>query len=197
MVTEARALTLPLAEKDVRELAAGQMVLLSGMLVTGRDRLHKYLFHERPPKEALPFVLEGSVLYHTGPVVKDERIIAAGPTTSNRVEMYEPWVIEHYGLRGVMGKGGMGQKTLEALEKFGCVYLHAIGGAAACLADRIKRIVGSWKAEEFGAAEAMWLLEVEDFPAVVTMDAHGRSLHAEIEKASHDKLVQLMGSEGG
>jgi fumarate hydratase class I len=197
MVIVARKLALPLSEADVRSLSAGQMVLLSGMLVTGRDRLHKFLFHERPPREALPFPMEGSVLYHTGPVVKDDRIIAAGPTTSMRVEMYEPWVIEHYGLRGVMGKGGMGPGTLEALGRFGCVYLNAIGGAAACLADRIKRIAGSWKLEEFGAAEAMWLLEVEDFPAVVTMDAHGRSLHADIERASRDKLLELIGAGGG
>lgn len=196
MVVVARKLNLPLAEADVRSLSAGQMVLISGMLVTGRDRLHKFLFHERPPKEALPFPLEGSVLYHTGPVVKDGKIIAAGPTTSIRVEMYEPWVIEHYGIRGVMGKGGMGHRTLEALGKSGCVYLNAIGGAAACLADRIKRIGGSWKLEEFGAAEAMWLLEVEDFPAVVTMDAHGRSLHEEIERASREKLRELIGAEG-
>lgn len=186
-------LDLPLSEDDVLGLNAGQLVLLRGRLVTGRDRLHKFLFHERPPREDIPFDLEGSVLYHTGPVIKDGRVIAAGPTTSIRVEMYEPWVIERYGLRGVMGKGGMGRATLEALRKFKAVYFQTIGGAAAYLADRIKGLEGGWKAGEFGAAEAMWALDVEDFPAVVTMDAHGRSLHDEIERFSRHRLMTLLG----
>lgn len=186
-------LDLPLSEDDVLGLNAGQLVLLRGRLVTGRDRLHKFLFHERPPREDIPFDLEGSVLYHTGPVIKDGRVIAAGPTTSIRVEMYEPWVIERYGLRGVMGKGGMGRATLEALRKFKAVYFQTIGGAAAYLADRIKGLEGGWKAGEFGAAEAMWALDVEDFPAVVTMDAHGRSLHDEIERFSGHRLMTLLG----
>jgi len=184
---------LPLSEEAVLGLNAGQMVLLSGRLVTGRDRLHKFLFHEKPPREDIPYGLEGSVLYHTGPVIKDGRVIAAGPTTSIRVEMYEPWVIERYGLRGVMGKGGMGRATLEALRRFKAVYFQTMGGAAAYLADRVKKVEGGWKAEEFGAAEAMWVLEVEDFPAVVTMDAHGRSLHDEIEKFSRQRLTALLG----
>jgi tartrate/fumarate subfamily iron-sulfur-dependent hydro-lyase beta chain len=192
---EAIKLTLPLKEEDVLRLRAGQMVLLSGRLVTGRDRLHKFLFHERPLRESLPFELEGAVLYHTGPIIKGGRVLAAGPTTSIRVEMYEPWVIEHYGIRGVMGKGGMGPGTLEALGKFKAVYFQAIGGAAACLADRVTRLEGGWKAEEFGPAEAVWLLEVEDFPAFVTMDAHGKSLHEEVEKASRERLSSLLNSK--
>jgi fumarate hydratase class I len=188
---QAKEITLPLTKQDVLNLNAGDTVLISGLLVTGRDRVHKFLFHERPPKEDLPFP-EGTILYHAGPIIRGNRVIAAGPTTSIRVEMYEPWVIEHYGIRGIMGKGGMGTKTLEAMKKFGCVYLNTIGGAASYLADRIKGIIGGFKVEEFGAAEAMWLLEVEDFPAVVTMDAHGKSLHEEIEKLSLENLQKLL-----
>lgn len=190
---EDRKITLPLTEQDVLELHAGQMVLITGRLITGRDRLHKFLFHQRPPAEDIPFKLSGSVLYHTGPIIKGtDRVIAAGPTTSTRVEMYESPVIEHYGIRGIMGKGGMGAKTLEALKKFKCVYFQTIGGAAVYLADRVKGVQGGWKVEEFGAAEAMWLLEVQDFPAVVTMDAHGRNLHEEIEKLSFENLKKLL-----
>lgn len=190
MVGGAR-LKLPLSEKDIRGLKTGDMVLLTGRLITGRDKFHKFLYHERPKE--LPFPLDGSVIYHTGPIVKAGAVIAAGPTTSARVEMYEPYVIERYGIRGVMGKGGMGPKTLEAMKRFGCVYLLAFGGAAVYLADRVKGVAGSFKLDEWGGAEAVWLLDVEDFPAVVTMDAHGRSLHEEIENLSLENLKKLSG----
>ena len=201
---EPKSLTLPLTEDVVRSLHVGDMVSISGVLATGRDKLHKYLFHETPDKKAIPFNLEGSILYHCGPIVKDADsgglaspstglVIAAGPTTSNRVEMYEPFVIERYGIRAVMGKGGMDRKTHEAMMKFGCVYLNTIGGAAAYLADKIKAIKGVWMLEEWGMAEAMWALEVEDFPAIVTMDTHGRSLHEEIERESAERLREVMG----
>jgi fumarate hydratase class I len=119
-------------------------------------------------------------------------VVAAGPTTSMRVEMYEAEVIRSYGLRGVMGKGGMGEKTLRALQEAGCVYLHTVGGAAAYLADRIVKTVGAWKLEDFGTTEAMWLFEVRDFPAIVTMDSHGNSMHEEIEKISYSAFRELI-----
>ncbi len=193
---EAKKLILPLSRQDVLNLRTGDMALLSGEVITGRDRLHKYLFHEKPPKEALPFNLDGAVIYHSGPIMKKSgegfRVVAVGPTTSQRLEMYEPWVIGHYGLRAIMGKGGMGPKTLEALGKSGCVYLHTISGAASYLADRIKAAKAGWFIEEFGMAEAVWVLEVEDFPVFVTMDAHGRSLHVDIEQASLKALWELL-----
>jgi len=193
---DAKKLKLPLSREGVQALRAGDMALLTGEVVTGRDRLHKHLFHEKPPKEALPFNLDGMVLYHSGPIMRKSGegwgVVAAGPTTSQRLEMYAPWVIGHYGLRAIMGKGGMGSKTLEALGKSGCVYLHTISGAASYLADRIKAVKSGWFIEEFGMAEAVWVLEVEDFPVFVTMDAHGRSLHAEIEQASLKALRELL-----
>lgn len=194
---QAKNLLLPLSDDVVRGLHAGQMVLLTGNIITGRDRLHKYLMHEAPEPQSLPFELSGSVLYHCGPIVaeteKGHTVIAAGPTTSNRVEMYEPFVIEKYGIKAVMGKGGMGRKTHEAMIRHGCVYLNTIGGAASYLADRIVAVKGVWMLNEWGMAEAMWAFEVEDFPAIVTMDTHGRSLHEDIEKESLEALKGLIG----
>ncbi len=192
-----KRINLPLTKEDVLSLHTGDMVLINGQIVTGRDRLHKFLFNEKPALKRIPFNLEGTILYHCGPIIKKTakgfELIAGGPTTSMRVEMYEHQIISEYGLRGVMGKGGMGKQTLNALKKNGCVYLHTIGGAAVYLADRVKRVIGVWKLEEFGMAEAMWVFDVEDFPAIVTMDAHGRSLHEEIEKESYSEFKRLIG----
>ncbi len=189
---------LPLSLDDVLKLRAGDMVAISGTIVTGRDRVHKYLVEQRPPKDAMPFDLAGAVLYHCGPVMRrleeGYRAVAAGPTTSMRVEMYEAEIIERYGLRGIMGKGGMGERTRRALADNGCVYLHTLGGAAVYLADRIKKTLGVWMLEEFGPTEAMWIFEVEDFPAIVTMDCHGGDLHGEIEKKSRARFEELTGT---
>ncbi|MEW6416723.1 MAG: FumA C-terminus/TtdB family hydratase beta subunit [Nitrospirota bacterium] len=190
-------INLPLTKDAVYSINVGDMVLINGTLVTGRDRVHKYLFNERPSKKELPINIEGTILYHCGPIVRKTKkgfeLIAGGPTTSMRVEMYEHQIISEYGLGGIMGKGGMGKQTLNALKKNGCAYFHTIGGAAVYLADRVKRVVDVWKLEEFGATEAMWVLEVEEFPAIVTMDAHGRSLHEEIEKKSYKEFKRLIG----
>jgi tartrate/fumarate subfamily iron-sulfur-dependent hydro-lyase beta chain len=189
-------LTLPLSESDVRGLKTGDLVSLNGRLVTGRDRIHKYLV-DTQRKEEPPFDLKGAVLYHCGPVVgKSEEgytVIAAGPTTSMRVEMYEAEVVRQYGLRGIMGKGGMGEDTRRVLRECGCVYLQTIGGAAVYLASRIRKAAGVWMLEEFGQAEAMWLFEVENFPAIVTMDSYGNDVHAEVEATSLRKLRELTG----
>ncbi len=193
---KAKIITLPLTKKDAIKLMAGDVVLINGLIVTGRDKVHRFLFNGKNQKKHMPFNLDGAVLYHCGPIIKKTeggyKVIAAGPTTSIRVEMYEHKIISDYGLRGIMGKGGMGEHTLRAMKAKGCVYFHAIGGAAAYLADRIKRVVDVWKLEEFGMTEAMWLLEVENFPAIVTMDAHGKSLHKEIEKVSLVNLKKLV-----
>ncbi len=194
-MVNSKLLKTPLSEGDVRDLKVGDMVSLSGRIVTGRDRVHKFLFNERPPKSEIPFNLDGSILYHCGPIIEETedgyKLIAGGPTTSMRVEMYEHWVIKEYGIRAVMGKGGMGSKTMDALRECGCVYLHTIGGAAVYLADRVKKIVDGWKIDEFGMPEAMWLFDVEGFPAIVTMDAHGNSLHRTIEALSLENLKRL------
>ncbi len=191
------ALNLPLSASDVRGLKAGDIVTLSGRIVTGRDRVHKYLAEKRPPKEDIPFELSGAVLYHCGPVMEKSgdgyRAVSAGPTTSMRVEMYEAQIIREYNLRGIMGKGGMGEATRLALKEDGCIYLHTIGGAAVYLADRIRKVPGVWKLEEFGPTEAMWLFEVVGFPAIVTMDCQGNDIHRELEKESFKRFRELVG----
>jgi fumarate hydratase class I len=187
---EAIPLTTPLTEDVVRKLKAGDVVLLSGTMFTGRDAVHKYLF-----KGGDVPVLKDSVLYHCGPVVLEKdgkyRIMAAGPTTSIREEPYQAAVIEKYGIKAVIGKGGMGSSTLAACKKFGCVYLHAIGGAAQIYAACVKEVPRVFLKDEFGSPEAVWEMKVENFPAVVTMDSHGRSLHAEVGEASKKHLEEV------
>ena len=185
------ALRAPLSEADVRGLKVGDVVLVSGRMFTGRDAVHSHLMKHEPPVD-----LQGSVLYHCGPVVVkngDEwRVTAAGPTTSIREEPYQGEIIKRYGVRVVIGKGGMGAKTLAALGEHGAVYLNAIGGAAQFYARAITRVTGV-SLIEFGTPEAMWHLEVEDFPAIVTMDAHGNSLHKDIEEESGRQLEAARG----
>jgi tartrate/fumarate subfamily iron-sulfur-dependent hydro-lyase beta chain len=188
-------LTTPISEAQVRALKVGDSVEISGFLFTGRDAVHKYL-HEGgklPPEVNL----RDGILYHCGPVVmKDEdgrwKVTAAGPTTSIREEPYQGQIIEQFGLRGVIGKGGMADRTLAACKQFGCVYLHAIGGAAQVLAECITNVRGVYLMEKFGAPEAIWELQVERFPAVVTMDANGNSLHKDVFAASQEKLNALL-----
>lgn len=181
-------LTPPLTEAQMRSLKVGDVVVLNGTLYTGRDEVHAYLM-----KEPAPLDLNGAVIYHCGPVMlKDEdgnwHVKAAGPTTSIREEPYQADILRKFGVRAVMGKGGMGAKTLKGLQEVGAVYLNAIGGAAQFYAERIDAVTGVDLLEEFGVPEAMWHLHVKDFVAIVTMDSHGNSLHADVEKASAKKL---------
>jgi fumarate hydratase class I len=182
-------LTAPLSEEAVRSLRVGDVVLVSGEVFTGRDAVHAHLMKNAPPVD-----LTGAVLYHCGPVMLKQgdewTVKAAGPTTSSREEPYQATVIEKYGVRAVIGKGGMGAKTLAALEKSGAVYLNAIGGAAQFYARTVEKVLGVHLLE-FGIPEAMWRLRVKDFAAIVTMDAHGNSLHADVEKETGAKLAQL------
>lgn len=189
-------LQLPCDEATIRSLKVGDFVELSGRLITGRDSAHHWLIKELR-EEVLP-LMRGSVIYHVGPVVKKHEdgsysFVAAGPTTSAREEPYQADVIGRYGLRGVIGKGGMGPKTLAGLQRHGAVYFHAIGGAAQVLAESVKRVETVFQLEEFGVPEALWVIEVEDFPVVVTMDSHGGSLHATVDAASKRQLDALLG----
>jgi len=210
-------LKTPLTEADVRGLKAGDIVLLSGVVFTGRDAVHQYL-HKGGDLD----VLHNSVIYHCGPVVLEERVpatdlglpnqdtaaaatqdtkpmklngtqerykvVAAGPTTSIREEPYQADVIKRFGVKAVIGKGGMGAKTLAACKEYGCVYLHAIGGAAQIYARCVEKVPNVYL-KQFGSPEAVWEMHVKDFPAVVTMDAHGRSLHAEVADDSKARLA--------
>ena len=199
---------LPMNEDIVRGLTVGDPVRLNGVMVTGRDSVHKWLIDTfikktREPQgddlevyEAIKPLLKDGAIYHCGPVVAglethDYRFVAAGPTTSTREEPYQGDVMRHFTLRGVIGKGGMGPKTLAACQVVGGVYLHAIGGAASLIAQSVTSVLGVYKLD-FGVPEAMWVIEVKDFPAVVTMDSHGNSLHAQIEQQSQATLEKLL-----
>jgi len=182
-------LTPPLDAATVRALRVGDVVLITGRVYTGRDAVHAHLMKHEPPVD-----LNGAVLYHCGPVVARDgegwRVMAAGPTTSIREEPYQADIIRKYGVRAVVGKGGMGAKTLAALRDHGAVYLNAIGGAAQFYARTIEAVDGG-SLMEFGTPEAMWHLRVRELPAIVTMDAHGNSLHKTIEDASAQALASL------
>jgi fumarate hydratase class I len=200
-------LTIPISEEEVRALHVGNSVRLSGVMVTGRDTAHKYMIEnfirtdevpesEQPLYEELKRLLKESVIYHCGPVVRQREhgeweFVAAGPTTSIREEVYEPEVIQHFGLRGVIGKGGMGPNTLRACQEYGAAYFHAVGGAASLIAAAVKEVVAVHKKDAFGVPEAFWVIRVEDFPVVVTMDTHGRSIHDDVEAASQAALERL------
>ena len=199
-------LTIPIPDEDIRALHVGDTVYLNGIIVTGRDAAHKFMVEkyirrpvapdQRELYDELTNLLEGGVIYHCGPVVKKNEdnsysFVAAGPTTSIREEVYQPEVIEHFNLKGVVGKGGMGANTLQACQDQPAVYFHAIGGAASLIAQSVKEVVTVHKME-FGVPEAMWVIRVEDFPVVVTMDSHGQSIHAEVQAHSKKKLAELI-----
>lgn len=183
------SLTTPLSEEQIRSLKVGDVVLLNGLMHTGRDAMHHYLLTHDSPVD-----LRGAALYHCGPVALKQgetwKMNAAGPTTSGREEPYQADIIKKFGIRAVIGKGGMGAKTLAALKEHGAVYLNAIGGAAQYYAQCITGVDGV-DFLEFGTPEAMWHIRVKDFPAIVTMDAHGNSLHADVEKSSAKELSKF------
>jgi fumarate hydratase class I len=202
-----REITIPISDETIRSLKVGEPVLLTGVMVTGRDAAHKWLEETfikktRAPQgddekiyEELKKLLNGSVIYHCGPVVaKDEngyRFVAAGPTTSIREEPFQADVMKHFNVKGVIGKGGMGPKTLKGCQETPGVYFHAIGGAASFIAQSVKKVLGVYKLE-FGTPEALWVIEVKDFPVVVTMDAHGDSQHAVVDAGSQKVLDRLL-----
>ncbi len=179
-------LQTPLSEADVRSLNVGDVVLLSGVVFTGRDAVHKYL-HEGGELD----VIRDGVIYHCGPVVLEKdgeyKVVAAGPTTSIREEPYQADIIKKFAIKAVIGKGGMGGKTQRACQEHGAVYLHAIGGAAQIYAQCIQRVL-SVRLEEFGSPEAVWELEVENFPVVVTIDSHGNNLQQVVTDRSQELL---------
>ena len=206
--SEIHQLSTPLSDTQVRALKIGDQVLLSGVILTGRDTLHKWMVETFIEKTRLPegddeevyqairSVLDGGVLYHCGPIVSglengEYQFVAAGPTTSIREETYQGAVMRHFNIKGVIGKGGMGEKTGLALQEVPGVYFHAVGGAGSLISKCVQRVIGVHKLE-FGAPEAMWVIEVRDFPLVVTMDAHGGSLHETVRNASGELLARLL-----
>ena len=203
-----KSLTLPIDDDTIRGLTVGEAVSLNGIMLTGRDAVHKWMIETfirktRQPQgddlevyEAIKPLLNGGIIYHCGPVVAgldtgDYRFVAAGPTTSIREEPYQGDVMRHFNLKGVIGKGGMGAKTLQACQEVPAVYFHAVGGAASLIAQSVQKVHGVYKLD-FGVPEAMWVIEVKDFPVVVTMDAHGNSLHSKVDAKSQKVLEELL-----
>lgn len=203
-----KQITTPISDDAIRDLKVGDAVSLSGMMVTGRDAVHKWMIETfikktRPPEgddlqvyEELKKLLNGSIIYHCGPVVagldtKEYKIIAAGPTTSIREEPYQADVMKHFNVKGVIGKGGMGPKTLKGCQETPAVYFHAIGGAASYIAQTVTKVHGVFKLD-FGVPEAIWVIEVKDFPVVVTMDSHGGSQHSVVDGSSKKVLDELL-----
>ncbi len=204
-----KKLTIPISNEAILDLKVGDSVLLSGVMITGRDAVHKWLAdtfikQTRQPAgddlavyQAIKPLLNGGLIYHCGPVVggldtKQYRFVAAGPTTSIREEPYQGDVMRHFNLKGVIGKGGMAGRTLQACQEVPAVYFHAIGGAASLIAERLPKVLGVYKLD-FGVPEAIWVIEAVDFPAVVTMDAHGNSLHEGVRQQSRQVLEKLIG----
>jgi fumarate hydratase class I len=204
-----REITIPISDEVIRSLHVGEPVQLSGVMVTGRDAVHKWMSETfikktRQPQgddlhvyEEIKKYLNQSVLYHCGPVVsgidkKEYKFVAAGPTTSTREEPYQADVMKHFNIKGVIGKGGMGPRTLKGCVETPGVYFHAIGGAASFLAQTVQRVFNVYKLEEFGVPEAIWVIEVKNFPVVVTMDAHGVSKHSLLEESSGRILEDLL-----
>lgn len=201
-------LEIPISTDEIRDLYAGESVLISGVLITARDAVHKWIYDtfisktRQATQEDLDILdqvkplVSGGLIYHCGPVVtgldtKKYRIVAAGPTTSIREEPYQADVIQFLNLRGVIGKGGMGSRTLKACQEAPAVYFHAIGGAAALIAESITEVIGVYKLN-FGVPEAIWVIRVKNLPVIVTMDAHGTSLHTTIRNRSRAVLDHLI-----
>ena len=196
-------LSYPFSEKAIRALKAGEAVSITGRIYTGRDKFHKFF----ADGGKLPVDFRDGALYHCGPVVIKEDlsrktedgwlVVAAGPTTSVRENPYEPDFIAKSGVRIIIGKGGMDANTLAAMKKHGCVYVQAVGGGGAIYADAVKNVAGVSMLDEFGAAEAIWHLDVVDFRGVVAMDAYGCSLFDTVREKSQKLLAKLCGGGGG
>jgi fumarate hydratase class I len=203
-------LSIPITEGQILSLHAGDSVTISGIATTGRDAAHKYMVEkliknsatlsadDKRLFEELKSIYQGGMIYHCGPIVRNEEgkwtIISAGPTTSIREEVYEDTVISAFGLRVVMGKGGMGARTLAACSQNRAVYVHAIGGAGVTSAEKMTEVLDVFKLEEFGVPEAFWKVRFQNFPGIVTMDAHGKSLHEELGRDFDKRLAEILGS---
>lgn len=200
-------LSTPISSDQIVSLQVGDTVYLDGIIVTGRDMVHKWLVEkfihpvipastaEQEVYQVIQPYLNQGVIFHCGPIVssletQNYKMLSAGPTTSIRAEPYMSDIMHHFNLKGVIGKGGMGKQTLQACRDVPAVYFHAVGGAGALIAQSIRKVVAVYQLE-FGVPEAMWVLEVSDFPVIVTMDAHGNSLHDTVKLKSSEALQKL------
>ena len=207
-----KKLNIPISEEEIRGLQVGDAVQISGIATTGRDAAHKYMVEtlikgapslsgdDQAMSDELHSILNGGAIYHCGPIVRNDEgkwsIVSSGPTTSIRDEIYQDKVIEAFKVRVVIGKGGMGSRTLAACQEFGAVYLHGIGGAGVYNAAAMVEVIDVFKSEEFGLPEAFWKVRFKDFAGIVTMDSHGRSLHDELGETFDKQFESLISGKG-
>ncbi|MFH1786690.1 MAG: FumA C-terminus/TtdB family hydratase beta subunit [archaeon] len=186
-----KQISSPMSEEEARQLKVGDAVLISGTLFTARDRAHLKLLSG----QKFGISLSGHILYHCGPIAKKTaegyKVISAAPTTSSRMNKYEPELMRKYGIRGIIGKGGMDARVLDTLKEHGAVYFSTVGGTAALLAKSVVSVAGVYL-KELGLPDAVWALNVKDLPAVVTMDSTGNSLHEDVKKRSEKKMGELI-----
>ncbi len=180
-------LKTPVPEDEIRRLKAGDLIYVSGTIVTARDEAHLKALELHERGEALPVDLRGVGIFHCGPIMRrvdgEWRVVAAGPTTSARMEIFEDRFIEAFRPAVIIGKGGMGERTAKAGAEHGCVYGAFTGGAALLAARGIKRVRDVFWLEELGMPECLWVYEVEDFgPMIVTIDTHGSNLTEDVKR---------------
>jgi fumarate hydratase subunit beta len=193
-------LKTPISEEEIRKLKVNDVIFITGTIVTARDQAHRRALEYAKQGKNLPINLDGLALFHCGPVVKKEGekwiAVAAGPTTSTRMDIFEDEFIKNFKVRVVIGKGGMGKKTTDAMAKYGAVYGAFTGGAAILAAKAIKSIKSvEWL--DLGTPEAMWIFEVEDFgPLAVAIDSHGNNLFLDVQKKveeNRQKIYEKLG----
>jgi fumarate hydratase subunit beta len=190
----------PISEEDIRKLKVNDVLYVTGTIVTARDQAHRRALEYFQQGKPLPINLEGLAVFHCGPVVSKEGdkwvAVAAGPTTSTRMDIFEDEFIKDFKVRVVIGKGGMGKKTTDAMAKYGAVY-GAFTGGAAILAARAIKNVKSVEWLDLGTPEALWIFEVEEFgPLAVAIDSHGNNIFSDIAKnveANRQKIYQKLG----
>ena len=193
-------LKTPISEEDIRKLNVNDVIYITGTMITARDAAHRRALELHNEGKRLPLNLQGLAVFHCGPIVKKEDdkwiIVAAGPTTSTRMDIFEDEFIKNFKVRVVIGKGGMGKRTTDAMEKYGAVY-GAFTGGAAVLAARAVKNVRSVEWYDLGMPEAMWVMEVEGFgPLTVAIDAHGNNLFENVLRKveeSKQKIYEKLG----
>lgn len=171
---------LPVSTETIRKLNVGDILFVSGKIFTARDEAHHMMLDKE--KSSLEFKPSEMALFHCGPLMKMEndkwQVVSAGPTTSSRMEIFEDKFIEKYGINIIIGKGGMGERTAKALQKYGGVYTAYTGGAGALAADRVEAVPAVYWLDELGMPEAVWIFKVNKFgPLVVAIDSHGKSIY--------------------
>jgi len=192
-----RKIELPIDEAAARELRMGDILYVTGTIFTARDEAHLRMLEEHDAGRPLPFDPSRMALFHCGPVMAEAdsgwRVVAAGPTTSIRMELFEDRFLEAFRTRIIIGKGGMADKTQSALERVGGVYAHYTGGAGALAAERIERVEGVYWLDQLGMPEAVWIFAVKDFgPLLVTMDSVGGNLYGELDEKISANLNEVL-----